>query len=46
MAEETDDLGYVIAPGGWATVVDWMPASITPYAGRPDYATSNNTPGI
>ena len=45
-AEETDDLGYVIEFGGWNTIVDYMPVNITPYAGRPDYATSNNSPGI
>lgn len=45
-AEETDEYGYVIEPEEWRCIVDEMPASITPYAGRPDYATSNNTPGI
>lgn len=44
--EETDDLGYVIEPEGWREIVDEMPASITPYAGRPDYAVTNNSPGV
>lgn len=41
-----DKFGYMVEPEGWVTIVEHMPANITPYAGRPDYATSNNTPGI
>lgn len=44
--EETDSLGYVISEAHRETVLDRMPVNITPYAGRPDYTTSNNTPGI
>lgn len=45
-AEETDSYGYVIERARWMPIVDKMPVNITPYAGRPDYAVSNNSPGI
>ena len=44
--EETDSYGYVIREAHQENILDHLPVNITPYAGRPDYTTANNTPGI
>lgn len=45
--EQTDDLGYVIKPEGWTTIVDELPANAYFYDGRnASFYAANSNPGI
>lgn len=41
-----DQFGYVIEPSHVDIIVDNLPCVMSEYAGRPDYAVAQNTPGI
>lgn len=44
--EVLDARGYVVEPAHSEVIAPTLPCSYSEYAGRPDYATSYNTPGI
>jgi len=44
--EEVDDMGYLITPEGWQTVVNNLPANAYRYDGRPEYSAIAGTPGV
>lgn len=50
ITRKTDDVvtvdGYLVEPGGMATIVPTIPIVHTEYAGRPDYAKRSGEPGI
>ena len=41
-----DEYGYVVEPEQTKTIVEKLPCVMSEYAGRPDYAVAQNTPGI
>lgn len=46
MNEKTDDLGFVVLPERDEVIAPKIPISHMEYAGRPDYQSANNLPGI
>lgn len=43
---KADELGFIIEPAHTEEIVDNLPCVMSEYAGRPDYAVAQNTPGI
>lgn len=41
-----DARGFVVTPAHDEVILDEYPATFSPYAGRPDYIATANTPGI
>lgn len=41
-----DEYGFVTTPAHTETIVDDLPCVMSEYAGRPDFAVSQNTPGV
>lgn len=44
--EELDERGYLITEAGHKDIAPGIPCVYSEYAGRPDYSTNYNTPGI
>ena len=42
----SDTRGFVVTPAHDEVILDEYPATLSPYAGRPDYIAMANVPGI